>query len=124
MSGKVSDDVLKKLLVGAAEVPFYNRSKFSFSELLKDAANMRPRGQGAEIDDTAVGTGVVTHKGVAGVAAGDGHAVAGYLPAVNPHVDRRAGGPPGGTEQRDIDFQRFTGSRSIVINAYLSPNRS
>jgi type I restriction enzyme M protein len=33
--GKVTDDVLKKLLVGAAGVPFYNRSKFSFTELLK-----------------------------------------------------------------------------------------
>jgi type I restriction enzyme M protein len=38
---KVSDDVLKKLLVGAAGVPFYNRSKFSFTELLKDAANIK-----------------------------------------------------------------------------------
>ena len=40
-AGKVTDDVLKKLLVGAAGVPFYNRSKFSFSELLKDAANIK-----------------------------------------------------------------------------------
>jgi len=39
--GKVTDDVLKKLLVGAAGVPFYNRSKFSFQELLKDPANIK-----------------------------------------------------------------------------------
>ena len=39
--GKVTDDVLKKLLVGAAGVPFYNRSKFSFTELLKDPANIK-----------------------------------------------------------------------------------
>jgi type I restriction enzyme M protein len=41
VAGKVTDDVLKKLLVGAAGVPFYNRSKFSFIELLKDAANIK-----------------------------------------------------------------------------------
>ncbi len=41
VAGKVSDDVLKKLLVGAAGLPFYNRSKFSFAELLKDAANIK-----------------------------------------------------------------------------------
>lgn len=41
VAGKVTDDVLKKLLVGAARVPFYNRSKFSFTELLKDAANLK-----------------------------------------------------------------------------------
>lgn len=38
---KVTDDVLKKLLVGSAGVPFYNRSKFSFTELLKDPANIK-----------------------------------------------------------------------------------
>ena len=38
---KVSDDVLKKLLIGAAGVPFFNRSKFSFTELLKDPANIK-----------------------------------------------------------------------------------
>jgi type I restriction enzyme M protein len=41
VAGKVTDDVLKKLLVGAAGVPFYNRSKFSFTELLKDPANIK-----------------------------------------------------------------------------------
>jgi type I restriction enzyme M protein len=41
VAGKVTDDVLKKLLVGAAGVPFYNRSKFSFAELLKDPANIK-----------------------------------------------------------------------------------
>ena len=41
VAGKVKDDVLKKLLVDAAGVPFYNRSKFSFAELLKDAANIK-----------------------------------------------------------------------------------
>jgi type I restriction enzyme M protein len=41
VAGKVSDDVLKKLLVGAAGVPFYNRSRFSFTELLKDPANIK-----------------------------------------------------------------------------------
>src|SRR3979411_2778571 len=40
-AGKVTDEVLKMLLVGAAGVPFYNRSKFSFTELLKDAANIK-----------------------------------------------------------------------------------
>jgi type I restriction enzyme M protein len=38
VTGKVTDEVLKKLLIGAAEVPFYNRSKFSFVELLNDPA--------------------------------------------------------------------------------------
>lgn len=38
---KVTGDVLKKLLVGSAGVPFYNRSKFSFAELLKDPANIK-----------------------------------------------------------------------------------
>jgi type I restriction enzyme M protein len=38
---KVTNDVLKMLLVDAAGVPFYNRSKFSFIELLKDAANIK-----------------------------------------------------------------------------------
>src|SRR2546430_8858502 len=41
VAGKVTEDVLKKLLVDAAEVPFYNRSKFSFNELLKDPANIK-----------------------------------------------------------------------------------
>lgn len=41
IAGQVTDDVLKKLLIGAAGVPFYNRSKFSFTELLKDAANIK-----------------------------------------------------------------------------------
>jgi type I restriction enzyme M protein len=41
IAGKVTDDVLKKLLVGAAGVPFYNRSRFSFTELLKDPANIK-----------------------------------------------------------------------------------
>lgn len=41
LADKVTKDVLKKLLVGAAGVPFYNRSKFSFTELLKDAANIK-----------------------------------------------------------------------------------
>ncbi len=41
VKGKVTDEVLKKLLVGASGVPFYNRSKFSFAELLKDAANIK-----------------------------------------------------------------------------------
>jgi type I restriction enzyme M protein len=41
VAGKVTGEVLKKLLVGAAGVPFYNRSKFSFTELLKDAANIK-----------------------------------------------------------------------------------
>jgi type I restriction enzyme M protein len=40
-AGKVTDDVLKKLLIGAAGVPFYNRSQFSFIELLKDPANIK-----------------------------------------------------------------------------------
>lgn len=39
--GKASDDVLKKLLVGAAGVPYYNRSRFSFNELLKDPPNIK-----------------------------------------------------------------------------------
>jgi type I restriction enzyme M protein len=38
---KVTGDVLKKLLTGAAGVPYYNRSKFSFTELLKDPANIK-----------------------------------------------------------------------------------
>ena len=41
IAGKVTDDVLKKVLIGAAGVPFYNRSKFSFTELLKDPANIK-----------------------------------------------------------------------------------
>jgi len=41
VKGKVDPDVLKKILADAAGVPFYNRSKFSFSELLKDAANIK-----------------------------------------------------------------------------------
>jgi type I restriction enzyme M protein len=41
VAGKVTNDVLKKVLVDAAGVPFYNRSKFSFAELLKDAANIK-----------------------------------------------------------------------------------
>ena len=41
VAGKVTDEVLKKLLTGAAGVPFYNRSRFSFSELLKDPANIK-----------------------------------------------------------------------------------
>ncbi len=41
VADKVEPDVLKKLLVGATGVPFYNRSKFSFPELLKDAANIK-----------------------------------------------------------------------------------
>ena len=41
VAGKVEPDVLKKLLVNAAGVPFYNRSKFSFPELLKDPANIK-----------------------------------------------------------------------------------
>jgi type I restriction enzyme M protein len=40
-AGKVTGDVLKMLLVGAAGVPFYNRSRFSFTELLKDPANIK-----------------------------------------------------------------------------------
>jgi|CXWL01.1.fsa_nt_gi type I restriction enzyme M protein len=41
VKGKVAPDVLKKILADAAGVPFYNRSQFSFSELLKDAANIK-----------------------------------------------------------------------------------
>jgi type I restriction enzyme M protein len=41
VADKVKEDVLKKLLVDAAGVPFYNRSKFSFTELLKDPANIK-----------------------------------------------------------------------------------
>lgn len=41
VAGKVTDDVLKKLLIGAAGVPFFNRSPFSFTELLKDPANIK-----------------------------------------------------------------------------------
>jgi type I restriction enzyme M protein len=41
VAGKVTDDVLKKLLIGAAGVPFFNRSKFSLGELLKDPANIK-----------------------------------------------------------------------------------
>jgi len=45
VAGKVTDEVLKQVLVGAAfeaaEVKFYNRSKFSFVELLKDPANIK-----------------------------------------------------------------------------------
>lgn len=41
MAGKFEPDVLKQLLVKAAGVPFYNRSPFSFPELLKDAVNIK-----------------------------------------------------------------------------------
>lgn len=41
VKGKVNDDVLKRLLVDAAGVPYYNRSQFSFTELLKDSANIK-----------------------------------------------------------------------------------
>jgi len=40
-AGKAKDDVLKKLLVDAAGVAYYNRSPFSFAELLKDAGNIK-----------------------------------------------------------------------------------
>lgn len=40
-AGKAKDDVLKKLLMDAAGVPYYNRSLFSFSELLRDAENIK-----------------------------------------------------------------------------------
>jgi len=40
-AGKVNDDVLKKLLIGAAGVPFFNRSPFSFTELLKNPADIK-----------------------------------------------------------------------------------
>lgn len=39
--GKVTADVLKKLLANTAGVPYYNRSKFSFTELLKDPTNIK-----------------------------------------------------------------------------------
>jgi len=41
VADKVEPEVLKKLLIGAAGVPFFNRSKFSFPELLKDPANIK-----------------------------------------------------------------------------------
>lgn len=41
VSGKVTDDVLKKLLVSAAGVPFFNRSRYSFTELLKNPADIK-----------------------------------------------------------------------------------
>lgn len=40
-AGKAKPDVLKRMLVNAAGVPYYNDSDYSFSELLKDAANVR-----------------------------------------------------------------------------------
>jgi type I restriction enzyme M protein len=41
VAGKVTEDVLKKLLVSAAGVPFYNRSRYSFTELLKNPADIK-----------------------------------------------------------------------------------
>jgi type I restriction enzyme M protein len=41
VAGKVAEDVLKKLLVSAAGVPFYNRSRFSFTELLKNPGDIK-----------------------------------------------------------------------------------
>lgn len=41
VAGKVTEDVLKKLLVSAAGVPFYNRSRYSFPELLKNPADIK-----------------------------------------------------------------------------------
>ncbi len=41
VADKVEPDVLKRLLIGAAGVPFFNRSRFSFPELLKDPANIK-----------------------------------------------------------------------------------
>jgi len=41
VAGKVTEDVLKKLLVSAAGVPFYNRSRFSFTELLKNPGDIK-----------------------------------------------------------------------------------
>lgn len=38
---KAQPEVLKKLLVDAAGAPYYNRSPFSFAELLKDAGNIK-----------------------------------------------------------------------------------
>lgn len=40
-SGKVTDEVLKKVLISAAGVPFYNRSQYSFTELLKNPADIK-----------------------------------------------------------------------------------
>ena len=39
--GKVTDDVLKKVLISAAGVPFYNRSQYSLTELLKNPADIK-----------------------------------------------------------------------------------
>ena len=41
VAGKVTEDVLKKLLISAAGVPFYNRSRFSFTELLKNPGDIK-----------------------------------------------------------------------------------
>ncbi|KAI5915590.1 class I SAM-dependent DNA methyltransferase [Thauera sp. 2A1] len=41
LAGKVTEDVLKKLLVNAAGVPFYNRSRYSFPELLKNPSDIK-----------------------------------------------------------------------------------
>jgi type I restriction enzyme M protein len=41
VAGKVTEDVLKKLLVSAAGVPFFNRSRYSFTELLKNPADIK-----------------------------------------------------------------------------------
>lgn len=41
LAGKVTEDVLKKLLISAAGVPFYNRSRFSFTELLKNPSDIK-----------------------------------------------------------------------------------
>jgi type I restriction enzyme M protein len=41
VADKVTPEVLKQLLVNAAGVPFFNRSNFSFPELLKDPANIK-----------------------------------------------------------------------------------
>jgi type I restriction enzyme M protein len=41
VADKVEPDVLKQLLTNAAGVPFFNRSRFSFPELLKDPANIK-----------------------------------------------------------------------------------
>jgi len=41
VAGKVTEDVLKKLLVSAAGVPFFNRSRYSFTELLRNPADIK-----------------------------------------------------------------------------------
>jgi len=41
VAGKVTEDVLKKLLVSAAGVPFFNRSCYSFNELLKNPSDIK-----------------------------------------------------------------------------------